>query len=204
MPDAVEITLSTGNKVSLNYQSHEVSVSIIYQLEREDTDVLKVVEEKAKEVAKAHAKAWRAVRDEKTGKEAERYGENGDKEPQRHSPAERIELTKNTKTTTSTDVGTDKEIAQAETLVEVSPERSRSDKNDGMRVVSLNGTVVAETATFQAQLNGSRKALSYDPNDPFAEDLTVTEVSENGERELQEQASHAQIRTLLALAGKPG
>jgi hypothetical protein len=71
MAHAVEITLGTGNKVSLNCQSQEVSVSITYQLEREDTDVLQVVEEKATEVAQAHQKAWEALRDAKVGSKAQ-------------------------------------------------------------------------------------------------------------------------------------
>lgn len=63
MAYAVEVTLSTGNKVSLNTQSQEVSVSITYQLEREDTDVLAVVQEKAGELVEAHALARKRVKE---------------------------------------------------------------------------------------------------------------------------------------------
>ena len=59
----VEVTISTGNKVSLNYQSQEVNVSITYHLEREDADLLVVVEDKARELARAHALAWKRVKD---------------------------------------------------------------------------------------------------------------------------------------------
>lgn len=62
MAYAVEITISTGNKVSVNYQSHEASVSLTYQLEREDTDVLAIIQEKSVEVAAAHALAWQELR----------------------------------------------------------------------------------------------------------------------------------------------
>lgn len=65
MAYATQITISTGNKVSLNYQSQEVSVTLTYQIEREDTDVLAVVKEKAAELAQAHHAAWQTLRDAK-------------------------------------------------------------------------------------------------------------------------------------------
>jgi len=46
-------------------------VSLCYQLEREDTDLMQVVEEKATEVAKAHRQAWKCIRDSKTTVSAE-------------------------------------------------------------------------------------------------------------------------------------
>ncbi len=63
MAYAIEVTIGTGNKVSLNYQSQEVNVSITYRLEREDTDVLAVVEDKANELVRAHALAWKRVKE---------------------------------------------------------------------------------------------------------------------------------------------
>jgi hypothetical protein len=54
MAYAVQLTIGTGQTISLNAQSQDVSVSLTYQMEREDADVLAVVEEKAREVAKAH------------------------------------------------------------------------------------------------------------------------------------------------------
>lgn len=65
MAYAVEITLGTGNKVSLNYQSEEVNVSIIYKLERQDVDVLKIVNDKAPKLIEAHRLAWERVREAK-------------------------------------------------------------------------------------------------------------------------------------------
>jgi hypothetical protein len=65
MAYATQITLSTGNKVSIHYQSQEVSVSVTYQLEREDADVLAVVKEKTVELAQAHLAAWQTLRDAK-------------------------------------------------------------------------------------------------------------------------------------------
>lgn len=61
MAYAVEVTISTGNKVSINYQSQEVGISLTYRLEREDSDVLAIVAEKAAEVVDAHARAWQEV-----------------------------------------------------------------------------------------------------------------------------------------------
>lgn len=61
MAHAVQITIAAGNKVSLNYQSQEVEVSVTYQLEREDNDLLAVFRDKAEEVARAHKVAWHHV-----------------------------------------------------------------------------------------------------------------------------------------------
>jgi len=63
MAYAVEVTLGTGNKVSLNYQSQEVNVSVTYKLEREDTDVMAVVQDKADELVRAHTLAWKRVKE---------------------------------------------------------------------------------------------------------------------------------------------
>jgi hypothetical protein len=65
MAYATQVTIGTGNKVSINYQSQDVSVSVTYELEREDTDVLVVAREKSGEVAAAHRIAWEHIRDEK-------------------------------------------------------------------------------------------------------------------------------------------
>jgi hypothetical protein len=63
MAYVTQVTISTANKVSLNYQSQEVSVTLTYQLEREDTDVLAVIREKTAELAQAHRMAWQGLRD---------------------------------------------------------------------------------------------------------------------------------------------
>ncbi len=63
MAYAVEVTIGTGNKVSLNYQSQEVNISVTYRLEREDKDVLAVVRDKADELVRAHALAWKRVKE---------------------------------------------------------------------------------------------------------------------------------------------
>ncbi len=64
MAYAVEVTIGTGNKVSLNYQSQEVGVSLTYKLEREDTDVLAIVQDKADELVRAHVLACKRVKEE--------------------------------------------------------------------------------------------------------------------------------------------
>jgi len=61
----IQVTLTTGNKVSLNYQSQEVSVTLTYQLERHDTDVPALVQEKTKELAQAHQLAWQGLHEAK-------------------------------------------------------------------------------------------------------------------------------------------
>ena len=60
----VQITLGTGNKVSVNYQSQEVNVSLTYQLERGEDDVLAVAREKVGEVVTVHRILWAKVRGE--------------------------------------------------------------------------------------------------------------------------------------------
>ena len=49
-----QITIGTGSKSSANYQSNEFSVSVTYQLERDDIDLLQFAEEKAVEMETLH------------------------------------------------------------------------------------------------------------------------------------------------------
>ena len=60
----VQITLGTGNKVSVNYQSQEVNVEVTYQLERGEDDLLTVAREKAGEVVFVHKILWATIRGE--------------------------------------------------------------------------------------------------------------------------------------------
>jgi hypothetical protein len=57
------VSIGTSNKVSVNYQSQEVNIAITYQLEREDTDLLAFVQEKAAELEKAHSTVWQRLRE---------------------------------------------------------------------------------------------------------------------------------------------
>lgn len=75
MAYAVRLTISTASKVSQGTQSQEVGVSLTYELERDDTDLMQVVEQKAAEVARAHNKTWRRIRDER--KREARDGKGG-------------------------------------------------------------------------------------------------------------------------------
>ena len=63
MAFVTNLTIGTGSKISAHYQSQEVSVTVSYELERHDTDLMKFVEEKAVEVEKAHEAIWRRIRD---------------------------------------------------------------------------------------------------------------------------------------------
>lgn len=76
----IQLTIGTGNKVSVNYQSQEVNVSVTYQLESEDTDLLSFARNKASEIAAVHGVAWKQIRGEKqavtaTIKEAKKGGQ---------------------------------------------------------------------------------------------------------------------------------
>ena len=58
----VQVTLGTGNKVSVNYQSQEVNVAVTYQLEHGENDLLAVARDKAGEVMAVHKILWAKVR----------------------------------------------------------------------------------------------------------------------------------------------
>ncbi len=81
----VQITLGTGNKVSVNYQSQEVNVCVTYQLERGENDLLAVARAKADEVVAAHGIVWERVRDEakNSGAAPERKDDTEKKVPDR-------------------------------------------------------------------------------------------------------------------------
>jgi hypothetical protein len=64
MAVVTEVTISTGNTVGIGDQSRDVGIALTYRLEREDSDVMQVVREKAAEVARAHQAAWKSIRDE--------------------------------------------------------------------------------------------------------------------------------------------
>lgn len=68
----IQLTIGTGNKVSVNYQSQEVNVSVTYQLESEDADLLSFARDKAGEIAVVHGIAWEQIRGEKGAKIATR------------------------------------------------------------------------------------------------------------------------------------
>lgn len=68
----IQLTIGTGNKVSVNYQSQEVNVSVTFQLESEDSDLLNFARDKASEIAAVHGIAWEQIRGDKQPKTATR------------------------------------------------------------------------------------------------------------------------------------
>ena len=68
----IQLTIGAGNKVSVNYQSQEVNVSVTYQLESEDTDLLHFARDKASEVAAVHGIAWKQMQGNTQAKTATR------------------------------------------------------------------------------------------------------------------------------------
>ena len=60
------VSIGTGNKVSVDYQSQEASINVTYQLERTDTDLKAFMHEKAAEVEEAHSLLWRRIRELRT------------------------------------------------------------------------------------------------------------------------------------------
>ena len=65
------VTIGTSNKVSVDYQSQEVNVSVTFQLERTDGDLVSFVEDKAAEVERAHSGIWRRIRELRAERKAQ-------------------------------------------------------------------------------------------------------------------------------------
>ena len=70
MAYATQITIGTGRKVSVNYQSQEVQVGVTYQLEREDQNLLQLVENKAAEIETVHRRLWKKLKSERAQQDA--------------------------------------------------------------------------------------------------------------------------------------
>jgi len=64
------VSIGTGNKVSVDYQSQEVTVNVTYELGRDDADLLAFVAEKAGEVEEAHSAIWRRIREARSADKA--------------------------------------------------------------------------------------------------------------------------------------
>ena len=97
----IQLSIGTGNKVSVNYQSQEVNVSVTYQLESEDADLLNFARDKASEIATVHRIAWEQILDEKQTKSATQKKTKSSEEmdskpeatPQKVEPTDREMLT---------------------------------------------------------------------------------------------------------------
>ncbi len=61
MAFATEITIGTSSKMSANFQSQDFAVSLTYQLERDDVDLVQIAEEKATEVETLHTVIRRQI-----------------------------------------------------------------------------------------------------------------------------------------------
>jgi len=77
MAYATQITIGTGRKVSVNYQSQEVQVGVTYQLEREDQNLLQLVESKAAEIENVHRRLWKKLNAENQQQEHTSTQNNG-------------------------------------------------------------------------------------------------------------------------------
>lgn len=84
------VTIGTSNKVSVDYQSQEVSVSVTFQLERSDGDLVSFVEDKAAEVERAHSTVWRRIRELRSEQKAADHAAQRDGQPaESPSPSKR-------------------------------------------------------------------------------------------------------------------
>ena len=77
----IQLSIGTGNKVSVNYQSQEVNVSVTYQMESEGTDLLSFARDKASEVAAVHGIVWEQIRGDGAAKTATRKKTQSSDEP---------------------------------------------------------------------------------------------------------------------------
>lgn len=84
------VSIGTGNKVSVDYQSQEVSVNVTYELERDDADLLAFVTEKAAEVEEAHSAIWRKIREARSAGKANAPNGNRDNHDMDDSPLSSI------------------------------------------------------------------------------------------------------------------
>jgi hypothetical protein len=87
MAYATQITIGTGRKVSVNYQSQEVQVGVTYQLEREDQNLLQLVEAKAAEIETVHRRLWKKLKAERAQQEASPEDNGNGALPQREEYA---------------------------------------------------------------------------------------------------------------------
>ena len=90
MAIATAVSIGTSNKVTMDYQSQEVSISVTFELERGDADLQAFVADKAAEVERAHSAVWRRIRDIRAEQKANQSGANGAQaaEPQPASQAD--------------------------------------------------------------------------------------------------------------------
>lgn len=63
MAFATRMSIGTGTKVSVDYQSHDVSINVSYELERADTDLLQLIDEKVVELELLHTHLWERIRE---------------------------------------------------------------------------------------------------------------------------------------------
>ncbi len=75
------VSIGTGNKVSVDYQSQEVNINVTYELERSDTDLNAFLNEKAQEVEAAHSLLWRRIRELRTDQKATDKGKDSPAPP---------------------------------------------------------------------------------------------------------------------------
>jgi hypothetical protein len=80
------VTIGTSNKVSIDYQSQEVSVSVTFQLERSDGDLVSFVEDKAAEVERAHSTVWRRIRELRSEQKAADQAAQSNGQPVEEQP----------------------------------------------------------------------------------------------------------------------
>lgn len=77
MAFATQITITTGSKVSANFQSQEVNIGVTYQLERGDEDLLAVADAKAAEVESVHRHVWYQLQAERDRHRQSKSKRNG-------------------------------------------------------------------------------------------------------------------------------
>jgi hypothetical protein len=77
MAIATAVSIGTSNKVTMDYQSQEVSISVTFELERDDADLQAFVTDKAAEVERAHSVVWRRIRELRAEQKAGQSSANG-------------------------------------------------------------------------------------------------------------------------------
>jgi len=206
MAIATAVTIGTSNKVTVDYQSQEVSISVTYELERGDADLQAFVTDKAAEVERAHSAVWRRIREIRAEQKAQQASANGAPAgearpaPQAENPAA------NPDPKTGPDTGADDD--GSDPFEEPAPRLECNGKRPE-NGAAQPGSPEPPTAVGAAEKNGAAAATQAvtAPVAPSAGgngNGALSQASGNGHGQSDGAASLAQQRAILSLASRAG
>ena len=211
MAHVTAVTIGHTDRVSANYQSQEVSVSVTFQLERSDDDLQAFVEDKAAEVESAHGTIWRRIRELREQRKAEAEATATAAAEAAETPAEAPTATP--RPTRRRKSAPDPWPQDPPPLVNGQTNGSVSDsangQDHGQALGAANGhTNGAANGHALGEANGSANGATY--GDPVGVGTMVAEPPPATQPELpttsplEAMATVAQQRALLTLAHRAG